>query len=171
MQEMYETLVWSPGGGHCNPLQCSCLENPMHRGAWWATVHRVAKSWTWLKRLGMHRFLLNILDYLYCFTSLSLEIPLTLQSFWKDSRRWHKPMRKKQSKGVAIAKFESWKTDRQEVLPTRVLGHNRNWWSVRREIRARLYQDSGCRSREWEQVTGSLACSQKQGRVWRGIVS
>ena len=29
----------SPGKGHGNPLQCSCLENPMNRGAWWATVH------------------------------------------------------------------------------------------------------------------------------------
>ena len=34
----------SPGGSHGNPLQYSCLENPMDRGAWWATVHRVAKS-------------------------------------------------------------------------------------------------------------------------------
>ena len=34
-----------PGGGHGNPLQCSCLENPMDRGAWWATVHRVPQSW------------------------------------------------------------------------------------------------------------------------------
>ena len=34
----------SPGGGHGNPLQYSCLENPMDRGAWWATVHRVTKS-------------------------------------------------------------------------------------------------------------------------------
>ena len=33
-------------GGHGNPLQCSCLENPTDRGAWWATVHKVAKSWT-----------------------------------------------------------------------------------------------------------------------------
>ena len=33
-----------PGGGHGNPIQVSCLENPMDRGAWWATVHRVAKS-------------------------------------------------------------------------------------------------------------------------------
>ena len=29
----------SPGGGHDNPLQYSCLENPMDRGAWWVTVH------------------------------------------------------------------------------------------------------------------------------------
>jgi len=35
-----------PGGGHGNPLQYSCLENPMDRGAWWATVHAVAKSRT-----------------------------------------------------------------------------------------------------------------------------
>jgi len=34
----------SPGGGHGNPLQCSCLENPMDRGAWRATVHGVAKN-------------------------------------------------------------------------------------------------------------------------------
>ena len=34
----------SPGAGNGNPLQCSCLENPMDRGAWWATVHRVEKS-------------------------------------------------------------------------------------------------------------------------------
>ena len=33
----------SPGGGHHNPLQYSCLENPMDRGAWWATVHRVTE--------------------------------------------------------------------------------------------------------------------------------
>ena len=44
----------SPGGGHGNPLQYSCLENPMDRGAWWATVHWVLQSWTRLKRLSMH---------------------------------------------------------------------------------------------------------------------
>ena len=36
----------SPGEGNGNPLQYSCLENPMDRGAWWATVHGVAKSCT-----------------------------------------------------------------------------------------------------------------------------
>ena len=44
----------SPEGGHGNPLQYSCLENPMGKGAWWATVHRVSKSWTWLKWLSTH---------------------------------------------------------------------------------------------------------------------
>ena len=49
---MRETWVWSlaredsPGEGNGSPLQYSCLENPMDRGTWWATVHRVAKSWT-----------------------------------------------------------------------------------------------------------------------------
>ena len=37
-----------PGGENSNPVQYSCLENPMDRAAWWATVHGVAKSWTWL---------------------------------------------------------------------------------------------------------------------------
>ena len=36
----------SPGGGHGNPLQYSCLENSMNRGAWWATVHGVPKNQT-----------------------------------------------------------------------------------------------------------------------------
>ena len=36
----------SPGEGNGNPLQYACLEHPMNRGAWWATVHRVTKSWT-----------------------------------------------------------------------------------------------------------------------------
>ena len=45
----------SSGGGHSNPLQYSCLENPMDRGAWRATVLWAAKSQTQLKQLGMHR--------------------------------------------------------------------------------------------------------------------
>ena len=44
----------SPAGGQGNPLQYSCLENSMDRGAWQATVHRVTQSQTWLKRLSMH---------------------------------------------------------------------------------------------------------------------
>ena len=40
------------GEGNGNPLQCSCLENPRDRGAWWAAVHGVAQSQTRLKRLS-----------------------------------------------------------------------------------------------------------------------
>ena len=47
------TLQWLSciGEGNGNPLQCSCLENPRGRGAWWAVVSGVAQSWTRLKRL------------------------------------------------------------------------------------------------------------------------
>ena len=43
----------SPGEGNGNPLQYSCLENPMDRGAWWPTVHRV-QSVTQLKQFSRH---------------------------------------------------------------------------------------------------------------------
>ena len=51
---MWVRLGGFPGRGHGSPLQYSCLENPMDRGAWQATVHRVAKSQTRLKKLSMH---------------------------------------------------------------------------------------------------------------------
>ena len=57
----WSDLIWSEywpntilGEGICNPLQYSCLENPLARGTWWAAVHSVTQSWTWLKRLSMH---------------------------------------------------------------------------------------------------------------------
>ena len=49
----------SRGEGNGNSFQCSCLENPMDGGAWWATVHRVAKSRTWLS------------DFTFTFTTTS----------------------------------------------------------------------------------------------------
>ena len=45
----------SPGGGRGNPLQYSCLENPVDRGAWWAPVHKVTQSQTRLKQLSTNR--------------------------------------------------------------------------------------------------------------------
>ena len=44
----------SLGRGTGSPLQYSCLQNPMDRGAWQTTVHRVSKNWTRLKWLSMH---------------------------------------------------------------------------------------------------------------------
>ena len=49
----------STGGGNGNPLQYSCLENPRDRGAWQATVHGVAKSWTQLRDFTFFSFLAN----------------------------------------------------------------------------------------------------------------
>ena len=64
---MWETWVWSSGEGNSNPLQHSCLENPMDGGAWWATVHGVAKSWTWLS------------DFTFTFTMWQVGRSLLLQ--------------------------------------------------------------------------------------------
>ena len=58
----------SPGGEHGNPLQYSCLENPMDREAWWATVHRVAKSQTQLSDLAWH------IPKDYCATSFTIAV-------------------------------------------------------------------------------------------------
>ena len=53
----------SPGGGHGNPLQYSCLENPMDRGTWWTSVQRVAESQTWLST----HFFFYFLFFLFLF--------------------------------------------------------------------------------------------------------
>ena len=57
----------SPGEGNGNPLQYSCLENPMDGGAWWATVHRVTKSRIWLSDFTHS---LCILEHLYYFNRM-----------------------------------------------------------------------------------------------------
>ena len=52
----------SPGEGNGNPLQYSCLGNPMDRGAWWTTVHGIAKSQT---QMSTHTCSKNCLEYTY----------------------------------------------------------------------------------------------------------
>ena len=54
---IYINVHVSPGGGHGSPFQYSCLENPMDRGTWRATVHRVTESQTWLKWLSAHTYI------------------------------------------------------------------------------------------------------------------
>ena len=63
----------SLGGEHGNPLQYSCLENRMDRGAWWATVHGAAKSWTRLKQLSTQHIAhtLPIQPFLHLTTELN----------------------------------------------------------------------------------------------------
>ena len=46
------TITLNVGEGKGSPLQYSCLENPVDRGAWWAAVHGVAQSWTRVKQLS-----------------------------------------------------------------------------------------------------------------------
>ena len=65
-----------PGGGRGNPLQYSCLENPIDRGAWWATVHRVTKNQTWLSqwaRTHTHTLCPQSTEYSFqCYISLAI---------------------------------------------------------------------------------------------------
>ena len=60
-----------PGEGNGNALQDSCLENPVDRGAWWATVHGVAKSRTRLERLNKIK---TLTDLLCCGTSVASDL-------------------------------------------------------------------------------------------------
>ena len=73
MQEMLKDAGLIPGsgrssgGGYGNPLQYACMENPMDRGVWEATVHRVTKSQTQLKYLRCT----HLVDRCFCFFGLS----------------------------------------------------------------------------------------------------
>ena len=69
----------SPGEGHGNPLQYSCLKDSMDRGAWWATFRRAAKSWT---RLSTHLFIWKcwVLATGSPGKSLSTQLQIVLQS-------------------------------------------------------------------------------------------
>ena len=64
----------SPWGGDGNPLQYSYLENSMDRGAWWATVHGVGKSWTWLSDFTFFLDHFNDILYWYFILMIILEI-------------------------------------------------------------------------------------------------
>ena len=55
------------GGGHGNPLKYSCLENPMERGAWWAIIHVVAKSQTWLKWVSTHMCITHYVEQTFTY--------------------------------------------------------------------------------------------------------
>ena len=55
----------SPGEGHSNPLQYSCMENPIDKGAWWASVYGVAQSRTQLKRLSSSSSIEIFSNYLW----------------------------------------------------------------------------------------------------------
>ena len=54
--------MYTLGEGNGNPLRCSCLENPVDRGDWWAAVHKVAQSRARLKRLSSSRHVYTTMD-------------------------------------------------------------------------------------------------------------
>ena len=92
-----ETQIWPwvrKTPWHGNPLQNSCLENPMDREAWWATVHRVAKSWTWLKQLitGTQRY--NYVCSILCRAVLFRLNRTFVGDFWRLQVKWHRTRHK-----------------------------------------------------------------------------
>ena len=70
----------SPGGGHGNPREYSCLENPMNRRARGATVHRVAQSQTRLKRLSTHAPCAEFHTFVFLFCCLGFPVRLAEMS-------------------------------------------------------------------------------------------
>ena len=93
----------SPGEGNGNPLQYSCLENPMDRGAWWAIVHGVAKSWT---RLSDFTFTLTIQSF------VGKEMSLLFNTLW-----FHKPLFILNSGLFLIAVSGSYNSWYKHILP------------------------------------------------------
>ena len=72
--------------GHGNPLQYPCLEYPMDREDWWATVHRVAKSWLQLKQLSIQAHATLSISLLTFFVALTTGIfQVAPLSFWQLS--------------------------------------------------------------------------------------
>ena len=94
----------SPGGEHGIPLQYSCLENPMDRGAWQAIAHGVAKSQTWLKQLSLHTHEKYLAEYLYKDTKKKKEDNIS-----KFKNRWI--FQKK--KMLKLSKWKVW----TKILP------------------------------------------------------
>ena len=92
----------SPGEGIGFPLQYSCLENSMDRGVWWAIVHGVAKSWTWLKntftwyiyylynKKKIIKIMQNLYDYQMAFSWL-LTCECAHYSIWLWYQKWNIP--------------------------------------------------------------------------------
>ena len=93
------------GEGHCNPLQYSFLESPMDRGAWWATVHGVAKSWTWLKRLSMHAHRQHIKKQRHYFANKG---PSSQSYVFSSSHVWMWELGYKKVECQRIDAFELW---------------------------------------------------------------
>ena len=78
------------GEGNGNPLQCSCLENPMDGGAWWAAVYGVAQTQTRLKRLSSKAIILTIKDKKDSQNSLKVVI-LTITVYHRERTKIIRP--------------------------------------------------------------------------------
>ena len=78
-------LERSPGGGNDNPLQYSCLENPMDKGAWWATAHGVTKNRILLRQLSTHALTPHSALFIFhpCFLFTQVFDPVSVYALWR----------------------------------------------------------------------------------------
>ena len=113
----------SPGGGHGNLLQYSCLENPMDRRAWQAIVHRVTKNWTWLKQPCKHAYKGHKNVFHFCTRKTLFIIVSTIkraslvaqtvkhlsvmQVTWVQSLGWEDPLEKEMAAHSSILAWKS----------------------------------------------------------------
>ena len=116
----------SPGGGHGNTLQYSCLKNPMDRGPWWATVQRVTKSRTRLKLVSMHVWLGKLWYSTDWSSMLSLEVKFSIQI--ETTKRYHLTLVR-----MVIIKMSKNNLSAREGMEKRELSYtvdeNVNWYS------------------------------------------
>ena len=106
--------VWSLGRedpleeGMANPLQYSCLENPKDRGAWWATVHGVAKSQTWLKWLSTHARVMAAWVKTMRHITKAYDSWLTHQMSWVEGKGGFKEEQRKEGGREASSSSSIW---------------------------------------------------------------
>ena len=90
----------TPGEGNGNPFQYSCLENPINRGAWWATVHGFSKSWTQLVQLHFGS----------CYGAKSRNTLKWSTGLWLDSRapKWVHEQDSAGTIAILMGRRDSW---------------------------------------------------------------
>ena len=119
------------GEGNGNPLQCSCLENPRNRGAWWAAIYGVVQSQTWLKQLSSSSRKHIKKQGLY----FANKCPSCWSYGFSSSHVW--------SESWTIKKAEHWRIDAFELWCWR--RHLRVAWNARRSNQSILKEiNPGC---------------------------
>ena len=112
----------SPGEGNGNPLQYSCLENPMDWGAWWATVHRVSKSW------------IRLSDFIFTFLLFRRKAMTNLDSILKSKDITLPTLVKAMAFPVVMYRCESWTIKQAECWRIKAF----ELWCWRRLLRVPL---------------------------------
>ena len=140
----------SPGGGHGNPLQYSCLENPMDRGAWPAMVHRVIKSWNdWSNLTYMHARWTWIAKARHChLIERSGKASLTtchLSRDIKEEKKWATRILGKSFLGKDQQLQMSWSKNMLGEYMYQQKDQQREWWREKVVKERSGWKDRSCR--------------------------